>query len=186
VRLRRPSHATIVAYLALFVALGGSVYAANRISGSRLKPNSVTGRQVKEKSLNASQFLPASSGTGHPCGAGSGTDLCAHAKLRLHRPSRIIAIGNGSWGIVVPQGGPPYNLFCSLAVDGKLFLGPAQQQYGEDAVVNSSDTGLPFALAGTSKTKLRAGTHKVQLRCNSDTGAVRAPTITAFAISSGR
>jgi hypothetical protein len=82
-------------------------------------------------------------------------------------------------------GGPPYNLFCNLEVDGKVVLGPGQQQYGENAVVNSPDTGLPFALAGTSKTKLRAGTHKVQLRCNSDTGVVRAPTVTAFAISAG-
>ena len=184
-RLGRPSHATIVAYLALFVALGGSVYAANRISGSRLKPNSVTGKQVKEQSLNASGFLPASGAFSHPCGAGAATDLCAHTKLRLHRPSRIIAFGNGSWGVTVPQGGPPYNLFCGLAVDGKVFLGP-QQAYGEDTVVNSSNTNMPFALAGTSNMKLGAGTHKVQLRCNSDTGVVRAPTVTAFAISAGR
>ena len=35
--LSRPSHATIVAYLALFVALGGSGYAATRLTKSPLK-----------------------------------------------------------------------------------------------------------------------------------------------------
>jgi hypothetical protein len=96
-RLRRPSHATLVAYLALFVALGGSVYAANRISGKRLKPNSVTGRQVKESSLNASQFLPANGGTRSPCaGPTATTDLCASTTLRLHHASRVVAIATGA------------------------------------------------------------------------------------------
>lgn len=59
--LRRPRHATAVAYLALFIAVGGSAYAAATIDGStikkrsipgnRLKDNAITGRQVKESSL---------------------------------------------------------------------------------------------------------------------------------------
>jgi hypothetical protein len=59
--IRWPSPAMIVALIALFVALGGSVYAANKISGStikksslpgnRIKKNSVTGKQVKESTL---------------------------------------------------------------------------------------------------------------------------------------
>jgi hypothetical protein len=50
-----------VAYLALFLALGGTVYAANSISGknirksslpgNRIKPDTVTGTQVNESSL---------------------------------------------------------------------------------------------------------------------------------------
>jgi hypothetical protein len=60
---RRLSFANVVALIALFVALGGSVYAANKISGktikkgsepgNRLKKNSVTGKQVNESSLGA-------------------------------------------------------------------------------------------------------------------------------------
>lgn len=60
-RIGRPSPAMIVALIALFVALGGSVYAANKINGktikkgtlpgNRLKPNTVTGKQVKESAL---------------------------------------------------------------------------------------------------------------------------------------
>jgi hypothetical protein len=56
---RRPSPAMVVALIALFVAMGGTGYAAlnpklfknGSIPGKKLKRNSVTGRQVKESSL---------------------------------------------------------------------------------------------------------------------------------------
>src|SRR6476661_2369823 len=63
-RLKRlPSPAIVISVIALFVALGGSVYAASNISGktikkgslpgNRLKKNTVTGKQVKESTLGA-------------------------------------------------------------------------------------------------------------------------------------
>ncbi len=60
----RPSHATIVAYLALFVALGGSVYAAtsNKINGQKIKPNSVPGNRIKKGSLTGTQINSSSLG----------------------------------------------------------------------------------------------------------------------------
>src|SRR5919112_370281 len=60
-RRNRPSPAMVVALLALFVALGGSGYAAvqfnvksiknGTLPGKKLKRNSVTGKQVKESTL---------------------------------------------------------------------------------------------------------------------------------------
>lgn len=61
-QIGRPSPALIVSLIALFVALGGTVYAAagridgtaikvKSIPGNRLKSNSVTGKQVKESTL---------------------------------------------------------------------------------------------------------------------------------------
>jgi hypothetical protein len=70
------SFSNVVACLALFIALGGTVYAAGAISGrqikrsslpgnrikpktvpaNRLKPNSLTGRQVKPNSLTGEQI----------------------------------------------------------------------------------------------------------------------------------
>ena len=41
----------IVALVALFVALGGSSYAAVKLNGKNIKKNTVTGKQVKESSL---------------------------------------------------------------------------------------------------------------------------------------
>ncbi len=59
--MKRPTHPTIVAYLALFVALGGSAYAAATIGSAEIKNNSIrgkdvhrdtlTGREVKESKL---------------------------------------------------------------------------------------------------------------------------------------
>ncbi len=78
---RRPSHATVVAYLALFVALGGTAWAAlhvgskdvvnnslkssdlrNRkaVGGKDVVPNSLGGRQIDESSLNPNSFLSVS------------------------------------------------------------------------------------------------------------------------------
>ena len=49
-------HTTGVAYLALFVALGGSAYAAATITGDQIKDGTVTGRDVKNRSLGTSKL----------------------------------------------------------------------------------------------------------------------------------
>jgi hypothetical protein len=65
---RRPNHVTLVAYLALFVALGGSSYAAITLSTGSVKKqhlakNAVVSKKVKDGSLLAQDFgagqLPA-------------------------------------------------------------------------------------------------------------------------------
>jgi hypothetical protein len=59
---RRPSHGTVVAYLALFVALGGSAYAVNTVNSSDIVDgqvksvdvgqNEIGSADVKDNSLN--------------------------------------------------------------------------------------------------------------------------------------
>lgn len=68
---RRPSHGTIAAYVALFVALGGTSYAVtslprNSVGSVQIKPravqnsklanNAVTGAKVKNRSLTSADF----------------------------------------------------------------------------------------------------------------------------------
>jgi len=60
----------VVAFVALFVALGGSVYAAGKISGAQIKPGSVPGNRIKSKSLTGNQIKPGSL-TGTQIKAGS-------------------------------------------------------------------------------------------------------------------
>jgi hypothetical protein len=48
---QRLTYANVVATIALFVALGGTSYAALRISGSQLKNRSVSGRKLKRNTL---------------------------------------------------------------------------------------------------------------------------------------
>ena len=86
---RRPSHATIVAYLALFVALGGTSVAAvslqrGSVTGKHVARNAITSPKVKNGSLRAVDFragdLPRATGipgavgppgaSGSPGGAG--------------------------------------------------------------------------------------------------------------------
>jgi hypothetical protein len=54
------SFSNLIACLALFLALGGSVYAAGKISGSQIKPSSLPGNRLKAKSLTAKQIKPGS------------------------------------------------------------------------------------------------------------------------------
>lgn len=49
-------HTTVVAYLALFAALGGSAYAAVTVTGKNIKDGTVTGKDVKNRSLGASDL----------------------------------------------------------------------------------------------------------------------------------
>ena len=57
----------VIAYLALFVALGGTSYAAVTVSGKNIKDGSITARDIKKGSLKASLFakgqLRAAQGT---------------------------------------------------------------------------------------------------------------------------
>jgi hypothetical protein len=58
---RRPSPATVMAFLALLVALGGTSYAAitlpaNSVGTKQLKKNAVTSKKVKNRSLKAVDF----------------------------------------------------------------------------------------------------------------------------------
>ena len=52
------SFSNAIAVLALFLALGGSVYAAstNKINGSKIKPKSIPGNRIKANSLTAAQI----------------------------------------------------------------------------------------------------------------------------------
>jgi hypothetical protein len=122
-RLRRPRHATIVAYLALFVALGGSSYALT-VGSEDVPKNELTGQDIQNLTVNdfKGQDLPATRvvigpqvtvgangnavGTigcadGSPTGGGYiGNGIAAHV-------AGSIPLGNQGWLVQVegaPQG----------------------------------------------------------------------------------
>ena len=55
---RRPSPALVISMIALFVALGGTGYAATQINGKTLKNNSVTGKKLKNKTVTGAKVKP--------------------------------------------------------------------------------------------------------------------------------
>jgi len=67
---RLVSFSNIVACLALFIALGGSVYAAGKINGRQIKASSLPGNRIKAKTLTGKQIKPGSL-TGAQIRAGS-------------------------------------------------------------------------------------------------------------------
>ena len=54
--LKRITFSNVIALLALFIALGGSVYAAGKLSGKTIKPASLPGNRVKPNSLTTKQI----------------------------------------------------------------------------------------------------------------------------------
>jgi hypothetical protein len=61
-RISRPSPALIVAIVALFMALGGTSYAALKITGKNVVNSSLTGFDIKNKSLGPKEHKPNSLG----------------------------------------------------------------------------------------------------------------------------
>jgi hypothetical protein len=55
---KRPGHATVVAYLALFLAIGGGTFAiakGGKINGSKLKKRSVAGKKLKKNTITGTE-----------------------------------------------------------------------------------------------------------------------------------
>jgi hypothetical protein len=68
----------VTAVVALFFALGGTVYAAGKISGTQIKAKSIPGNRIKPKSLSGSQIKPGSlTGTQIKAGSLTGTQIKA-------------------------------------------------------------------------------------------------------------
>jgi len=78
-RIRRPSHATVVAYLALFVALGGSVYAASHINGRQIRRNSLPGNRLRNHSVRGRKIKLSTLGTVPSAAHAFAADKAAHA-----------------------------------------------------------------------------------------------------------
>jgi hypothetical protein len=93
-RFRRPTHGTIAAYVALFVALGGTSYAVtalpkNSVGATQIKANAVTGSKVKNGSLSASDFRASSlpkgaTGPAGPAGPAGAAGSAAAAGARAY------------------------------------------------------------------------------------------------------
>lgn len=55
-RFRRPSPALVISLIALFVAMGGSGYAAVKLNGKNIKNKSIAGKKLKNKTITAAKL----------------------------------------------------------------------------------------------------------------------------------
>jgi hypothetical protein len=121
-KIRRPSHATVVAYLALFVALGGSAIAVSRVGTNDLKNNAVTSAKIRNGSVGAADLKDFRSRTreaNFSPGFGSTSLTCG-------KREKILS-GSGGWvseGAVTSTdiGGNAFNVRGASQSGGPMFV----------------------------------------------------------------
>jgi len=197
-RLRRPSHATVVAYLALFCAIGGSAYAVSKVRTADLKRAAVTSPKIENRAVKGKdiatgavgarqlrdRFEPAELGLNGAelpdCDPTSATAIdCGTVSVSLAEEGRILALVSGGQ---YSEGGPA-SVSCEILVDSTR-TGGRTGLPGEIAMDNTSLSATNgFARTAVSQ-QLPPGTHQVSLACSELGGDARlaAPTIAALAI----
>jgi hypothetical protein len=203
VKLRRPGHATVVAYAALFVALGGTAWAAlhigskqvvnnslrssdlrngKAVGGKDVIPNSLGRRQVDEASLNPSGFIAL--GGSQPqgeCALSATQTVCASTQIALHRRSQILAVASGGeYGNAAPN-----TAACELHLDDNASIFSSSTNPGEENL-NTSPVGTNgFGLTGVTHGSVPPGKHTIALVCGTaNTGtAIHAASVAALAIA---
>lgn len=97
-KFRRPSHATVVAYLALFVALGGTAIATsqlgkNTVGPRQLKKNAVTTPKVKKEAITGAKIRKGTLGGTQINVSSLGTVPSAQTANSLAPPEAVHVIG---------------------------------------------------------------------------------------------
>ena len=208
---RKPSHATVVAYLALFVALAtGGAYAVERITSKQVQNNSLrsadlkdrkgvggvdvkrdalAGKEVDEAALNASEFAPV-----------AGVNDAGDCDPTLGRADRvrwapgshwIAGLAYSSWrraGNTRGRRGRPVVRARVRRPSRRCPAPPTSRRPGEVSGTGTDDGATNgFARTLVTPDPLPAGEHEVALACWELEPDVRieTPTIAVIAISAG-
>jgi hypothetical protein len=130
-RFRRAlSFSNVVAFIALFVALGGSVYAAAKINGKQIKPKSIPANRIKPASITGTQIKPGSL-TGTQVVGSSLTGVSAGALGSVQYAGATVTLTNG-----FGTAGTTARAACPAGT--KVIGGGATVSTEKDAFVNDS------------------------------------------------
>jgi hypothetical protein len=129
-KIRRPSAATVIACLALAVALGGTSYAAvslpkNSVGTRQLKKNAVTSVKVKNHSLRSVDFARGQVPAGPQGPAGPAGPAGPGAKWALLKADGTILAQSGGISLTSHVAPGTYILDFGSSVTDKLMLGTA-------------------------------------------------------------
>lgn len=175
--MKMPGHSTLVAYVSLFVALGGSAYAVSKIDSGEIANRSIKGKDVADNTLGGRQIAetklnpPAGGGreiSGHCDPQVSVATDCLTQSVKLHRPSSILVVATASKGEGAGSG------LCQIAVDGAASGGRVVRGTGGEGIALTKTTS-----------PLGAGPHLAALQCteiNPDL-TIDDPTIAAVAVT---
>jgi len=158
-RMRAPSPALVVAVLALFVALGGTTYAAtslaqNSVGTAQLKKNAVTGPKIKNGAVTQQKISAA---TVAALRAGSGSILTFNANATASpSPTTLGTVLGDTWAgeCLLASGHAELGVFLKTT-DGSWHWQIGQEIGGSGASsANAFDTNMP---AGTLTTSTLVG-----------------------------
>jgi len=156
------SFSNLIACLALFIALGGTVYAAGKISGrqikvrslpgNRIKPRTITANRIKKKTLTGRQIKNHSL-TGDEINQGTLTGISAASLADVHYESVTVFLPIGH----------PSAMATANCPDGSYAIGGgATVSHKDEATVNDSGpsplrtgwtaTGFARSSSGTQMT----------------------------------
>lgn len=170
--VRGPRHSTVVAYLALFVALGGTTYAVTRVdsrdvvnnslkskdlrdrkavAARDVRPDALTGKVIRESTLDANDFSFVAGGAGACMPLTSQPTTCAEATVDVPTRARALVVGSGTYS----GQGAGSTAQCQLL--GSASSGGSRSFEGgvRDSFVVTGVHVLPF------------GRHSIRLECTS-------------------
>jgi hypothetical protein len=163
----RPSPAMVVSLIALFVALGGTSYAAI----NALPKNSVGTKQIKNGAVTAAKISRSSLPPAKVVGAPGAPAYAGTWKAAPNGDDEVVSFYKDPWGIVHLQG----NAYNPNTVNGTIFTLPpgyrpkgeiyfaAYGSNGSAALVavysngNVDEFGAPRSYVGLSNITFRAG-----------------------------
>jgi hypothetical protein len=93
-KIRRPSHATVVSYLALSAALGGSAYAVSKVDTDDLRRGAVTSPKIKDHTITGTDVKPVAI-RDQKRSVAPGNTAMSSALARCHKNEMLIASAGG-------------------------------------------------------------------------------------------
>jgi hypothetical protein len=126
-----------IALIALFVALGGSVYAASKINGNTIKPKSIPANRIKPKSITGNQVKPGSL-TGKQVVGSSLTGVSAGSLASVQYVSVTVPLTKEA------EGGTPGSATCptgTKVIGGGALVSDEVFDYVNDSGPTAARTG---------------------------------------------
>jgi hypothetical protein len=147
-RIRKAlSFSNVTACLALFIALGGTVYGAGKISGKQIKPSSLPGNRLKPRTITANR-IRAKTLTGRQVKANSLTDKQINQKTLTgisaaslsgvqYEVTTVPLSPDSRTGTNATAGCPP----ATSAIGGGATVSNEEEAFVNDSGPNAAHTG---------------------------------------------
>jgi hypothetical protein len=167
------TYANVMATLAVFIALGGSSYAAIRISGSQLKNRSVSGKKIKRNTLGGATIRESRLGTVPSARRAARVGGLSAAQLRLHCPAGTRFVADACVEETVRLPAQPYGSAALACLGDLRRLATYEEVNGIVAFRDIDLRSPPGELTGTVVSPSSADPIRVQaLVVTNEAGAV--------------